>query len=159
MEEQPPEKTTNAELVHSLDQQDVIRILICTYSGCITAFCSGTPACSSAQHRLTDTHTHPYTGPQSKKIFQGEKWGMKQSEQALAIRKAGLSEQLTHLTEHVLGLGDCAVISHRFLRSMSPDEIQGALLVFHPITLKNSQVHYLQKQNLLLCCVIFGWVK
>ena len=84
---------------------------------------------------------------------------MKQSEQALAIRKAGLSEQLTHLTEHVLGLGDCAVISHRFLRSMSPDEIQGALLVFHPITLKNSQVHYLQKQNLLLCCVIFGWVK
>ena len=64
----------------------------------ITAFCSRTPACSPAQQRLTYTHTHPYTGPQSKKIFQGKKWGMKQSEQALAIRKAGLSEQLTHWT-------------------------------------------------------------
>ena len=69
-------KTTNAELVHILDQQEVVGILICKHSGCITAFRRGTPACSPAQQRLTDTHTHPYTGPQSKKIFQGKKWGI-----------------------------------------------------------------------------------
>ena len=72
------EKTTNAELVHILDQQEVVGILICKHSGCITAFCSRTPACLPAQQRLTYTHTHPYTGPQSKKIFQGKEWGMKE---------------------------------------------------------------------------------